>query len=289
MVYVTDCPRKSCTVFGYGEHGQTNCIIFRYLPRRTIGRPDECYWSVTLSPGTAYPEYLYNTYERRYRKGAAVLLTSTLKARLLSAVNERRVQQNRQIIGDHLPVVTRPVAYEYAASLVKDAHHSILAVDFMSPRLWTRPGGFIAGYIDAHPANSVKKVSIHGFNEDRLAVDSKAYLEFIALHRRIGCELRFIEKSIAHRKGLTRGFIIVDSEMLFMAEDLEILDNNECLTLEDVDNALALLKSGCFQWRPEEVRAYKKLFDELLLIDGKNLLTDDMFESRIKALQTPLT
>lgn len=286
-VYVTDCPRESCAVFGHDENKRINCVLFRYMPRRTIGRPDEPWWSATLSPGTSpdvdYPDYLYNTYDRHYRSGsAATLLTSPLKARFLCEVNQRRIGQNRHLIADHLPVLTRRLTYEYATSMLRYARKSIYAVDFMSPKVWIRKGGYIEDYIQAHPKDSaISKIRLHAFYKNLLARDAAEYLEFIQLHGTMNAEVRFIEEQEIRRLGITRGFVIIDDLMMVEVEDLHFVGDNEDVTLDDLDNRELDAREFCFT--QQNVRAHRELFDRLLCMGRDKVLPPSAFERLISA------
>lgn len=72
-IYVTDCPRDSCTVFGYNQNGERSCIILRGVPLQNK------WWSANLSPKSDYTEHLFATYSDIYINSSTVL-DSYLKA-----------------------------------------------------------------------------------------------------------------------------------------------------------------------------------------------------------------
>jgi hypothetical protein len=153
----------------------------------------------------------------------------------------------------------------------------------MSPWLWIKTNGLVYEYIQAHrEIPNVTKRRIHAFNRAHLKRDAVAYRALIQLHKEIGIDLHFIEEGLVQQTGIHRGFVIVDDQMLFSADDLHAFDNRVSLhefTLDDLENAQFIGESGSFDFRDEEVSRHKEQFRGLRSKSESVLLTAEVFES----------
>jgi hypothetical protein len=240
-IYVIDCPRESCVVFGYDSDNILHCLTLRRAVK------DRICWTAEIEPNSEFALYLKETFKSHYQQERlAVPLQTITMARCLNKAHRDRVNRNREICNLHIEFDSRRRGYEYATYLIKNARVSIKAVDFTPVADWSSDP-VLRMYERAHSeATCIMIRRVHVFSEEDLESQKKEYIDFVVRQNQANVELWFLDKSHLRGIGIDDGFIIIDDEAVFISEEHQDRYEKE---------------RGRITFNNEIIDVYKKIFD----------------------------